>query len=170
MNPMDQSQTQQEIPSLLLIVQNAIKDRYRSFLGDIGSIEVGLTEDALAASSPDELKHIEDSTLNGVFKRDLSAYTWPLWYNHCIKHDLHGFFASLKTMPPLPPTTTDTSHVHPLGLVSDIAPANYRLVYYQIQKHREEKLAQIGNRLKAMRTKDEEKKASRSIQVRRKNI
>lgn len=161
------SQTQNDFPSLLSIVQAAIKDRYRSFLSDIGSIEVALLEDALAACSSEELEHIEDSTLHGVFKRDLSAYTWPLWYTHCIQHDSHGFFASLKSMPPLPPPVNDTCHGHPLGLslVDNIAPANYRLVYQQVMKHREDKLGKLGQRLKDMRAQEEKKKASRSIQV-----
>jgi RNA polymerase II transcription factor SIII (Elongin) subunit A len=168
MDPLPQ-QPQDDFPSLLSIVQAAIKHKYISFLGDLGSIDVFLLGDVLAACSPEELKHIEESTLNGVCKgRDLSGYTWPLWYTHCINNDSHRFFTSLKTLPPLPPPTGGSHPSQTLGLLlpANVAPANYRLVYENIMKHREEKLAQTGKRLKEMRTKQEREKASRSIQVR----
>jgi hypothetical protein len=166
MNPL--SQPQDGFPSLLSIVQSAIKHKYISFLGDLGSIEVRLLEDVLTACSPQQLQHIEDATLHGLCKRDLTEYTWPLWYTHCRNNDSHGFFSSLKSFPPLPPPPRGGFHVQPLGLPlpENVAPANFRLVFEQMTKHREEKLAQTGKRLKAMREKQEKEKASRSIQVR----
>ncbi|KAL4518418.1 hypothetical protein Ndes2526B_g01175 [Nannochloris sp. 'desiccata'] len=164
MNPL--SQPQDDFPSLLSIVQSAIKHKYISFLGDLSSIEVGLIGDALAAASPEELKHIEDATLHGICKVDLTSYTWPLWYNHCANNDSHGFFSSLKSLPPLPqPSSNHRGQPLGLPLPDNAVSANYRLVYEQIMKKRQEKLSQTGKRLKDMRTQQEKERASRSVQV-----
>jgi hypothetical protein len=166
MDPLSQAQDE-KFPSLLSIVQDVIKRKYVGFIGDIGSVEINLLEGILAAANPEQLRSIENSTLHGICKRDLSGYTWPFWYTHCINNDSHGFFSSMKTFPPLPPPLDGGYRGQPLGLPlpNGVAPAHYRLCYDQMVKHREDKLAQTGARLKEMREKQEKEKASRSIQV-----
>lgn len=145
-------------PTLLSIVQVTLK-RFKSLLGDIGSVQVPLLWDALSACTANELSVIEDATLAGVAQRDLSPYTWPLWWRHCTT----GFLSTITTMPKSLPALDSPSAVDPPQ--PGVKPADYRLVYEHLQQQVEERRTMTGKRLKDMRTEQEKKKASRCVQV-----
>ena len=153
-------QSQLGPPTLLSICQDTIM-RCKSLLGDLGSVNVLLIFDALKRCTVDELLEIEDATLAGVAQRDLSPYTWPLWWRHCTT----GFLATITSMPKSLPELDSHSMVDPPE--PGVKPADYRLVYEHLKQQAEDRRAYSGKRLKQMRVEEEKQKASRCVQVSR---
>ncbi|PRW33814.1 transcription elongation factor B polypeptide 3 [Chlorella sorokiniana] len=133
--------------------------RFRDALGDIGYAPVELLQDVLAACSPQQLATIEDETLAGT-GRTLKPWTWDLWREHWQRQFAGSFGAPASgTPPPLPPAA-EVAEGEP-----GVQPADYRALYERCQAELEQKRAESGARLRALREQAEQERQARHTQV-----
>ena len=181
------------VPSLVQFTTAALI-KWKALLGDVGHTPVELLAGVLAACSPQELADVEDGTREGIASRDLSHWTWPLWWRHASAGQL-ATLGALPVRPPPLPASTAPAEPPPPPPQPGVAPANFRcgfrpalmldwpaypcqlfrcptthnprrLVYEQRMEALAAKQAASGKRLRGRWDEEAEKKKSRCIQVR----